>query len=242
MEELFEQLLEKVNDIGYSDEEIESIKKAYEFAKVQHKGMHRKNGDDYIIHPLTVANIVADLNTDSVTVISALVHETIDHGTSSFEEINEIFGEEVKNVVTSLTKVNRLHLLDDSEASSVYLRKVLVALSDDVRVIILKLAGRVHNMRTIEGLPYEKQKQKALETQNVLIPIAHRLGINQIKSELEELCFKFLKSDIYQDIESELPAPRKELEVELNEMMEDISESDNAEGAASGFEDEVCPG
>lgn len=230
MEELFEQLLEKVNDIGYTEKEIESIKKAYQFALMQHKDMHRKNGDDYIIHPLVVANIVADLNTDSVTVISALVHETIDHGTSSFEEIEELFGEEVKNVVTSLTKVNRLHLLDDSEASSVYLRKVLVALSDDVRVIILKLAGRVHNMRTIEGLPYEKQKQKALETQNVLIPIAHRLGINSIKSELEELCFKFLKSDIYQDIESELPAPRKELEMDLAEMMDDISEMVRAQG------------
>ena len=230
MEELFEQLLEKVNDIGYTEEEIESIKKAYQFALMQHKDMHRKNGDDYIIHPLVVANIVADLNTDSVTVISALVHETIDHGTSSFEEIEELFGEEVKNVVTSLTKVNRLHLLDDSEASSVYLRKVLVALSDDVRVIILKLAGRVHNMRTIEGLPYDKQKQKALETQNVLIPIAHRLGINSIKSELEELCFKFLKSDIYQDIESELPAPRKELEMDLAEMMDDISEMVRAQG------------
>lgn len=224
MDNLFQQLLDKVNNIGYSEEEIESIKKAYDFACIQHKGMHRKNGDDYIIHPLTVANIVADLNTDSVTVISALVHETIDHGTSSFEEIEELFGEEVKSVVTSLTKVNRLHLLDDSEASSVYLRKVLVALSDDVRVIILKLAGRIHNMRTIEGLPYEKQKQKALETQNVLIPIAHRLGINSIKSELEELCFKFLKSDIYDDIESELPAPRKELESDLAEMMDDISE------------------
>ena len=230
MEELFEQLLEKVNDIGYTEKEIESIKKAYQFALMQHKDMHRKNGDDYIIHPLVVANIVADLNTDSVTVISALVHETIDHGTSSFEEIEELFGEEVKNVVTSLTKVNRLHLLDDSEASSVYLRKVLVALSDDVRVIILKLAGRVHNMRTIEGLPYDKQKQKALETQNVLIPIAHRLGINSIKSELEELCFKFLKSDIYQDIESELPAPRKELEMDLAEMMDDISEMVRAQG------------
>ena len=230
MEELFEQLLEKVNDIGYTEKEIESIKKAYQFALMQHKDMHRKNGDDYIIHPLVVANIVADLNTDSVTVISALVHETIDHGTSSFEEIEELFGEEVKNVVTSLTKVNRLHLLDDSEASSVYLRKVLVAISDDVRVIILKLAGRVHNMRTIEGLPYDKQKQKALETQNVLIPIAHRLGINSIKSELEELCFKFLKSDIYQDIESELPAPRKELEMDLAEMMDDISEMVRAQG------------
>lgn len=230
MDEMFQKLIDKVNDIGYSEEEINDINRAYEFASKQHEGMKRKNGEPYIVHPLTVASIVADLNTDATTVISALVHETIDHGSSSFEEIEELFGSEVKNIVTSLTKVNRLHLLDDSESSSLYLRKVLVALSEDVRVLILKLAGRVHNMRTIDGLPPHKQKQKALETQNVLIPIAHRLGINSIKSELEDLCFRFLKSDIYDDIESELPAPRKELENDLREMIDDISEIVRAQG------------
>lgn len=226
----FQQLIDKANDNGYSEAEIKDIKRAYEFATLQHKEMVRKNGEEYIVHPLEVACIVADLNVDATTVISALVHETIDHGSSSFEEIEELFGSEVKSIVTSLTKVNRLHLLDASESSSLYLRKVLVALADDVRVIILKLAGRIHNMRTIEGLPLDKQKEKALETQNVLIPIAHRLGINSVKSELEELCFKFLKSDIYEDIENELPAPRSELESDLSEMMDDISEMVRSQG------------
>lgn len=189
-----------------------------------------ENGDDYIIHPLTVALIVANLNSDATTIISALVHESIDHGSSSFEELEELFGKDVKDIVMSLTKVNRLHLLEDSEASSLYLRKVLVALSEDVRVIILKLAGRLHNMRTNDGLSKELQKQKALETWNVLIPIAHRLGINQIKSELEDLCFKYLKPEVYVEIENELPATREELNEILKEMMDDISELIRAQG------------
>ncbi len=222
MEELFSKLLNICIENGYSKSEIDKIKKAYEFAKEQHKDMKRKNGDEYISHPLSVAIIVANLNTDATTVICALIHETIDHGSSSFEEIEELFGSDVKNIVNSLSNVNRLHLTDYSESSSVYLRKVLVALSEDVRVIILKLAGRVHNLRTNEGLSKEKQKQKALETWNVLVPIAARLGINELKEELEDLSFRYLKPEIYEEIESELPAPRVELEDILDDVMNEI--------------------
>lgn len=224
MEEKFQELISLCSENNYKYEEIESIKKAYQYALDMHKDMKRKNGEDFIVHPLTVALIVADLHTDATTVISALVHETIDHGTSSFEELEELFGSDVKNIVYSLSNVNKLHLTDDSQSASLYLRKVLVALSEDARVIILKLAGRLHNMRTNEGLSKEKQKEKALETWNVLIPIAHRLGINSIKSELEDICFRILKPEIYVDIENELPAPREELENILNDMKEDISE------------------
>lgn len=224
METRINELLTICQDNGYLDSEMALIRKAIDFALQQHKGMKRKNGDDYIVHPIEVAIIVANLNTDAETVISALVHETIDHGSSSFDELGYLFGDDVKNIVVSLTKVNRLHLLDASESSSLYLRKVLVALSEDVRVIILKLAGRVHNLRTNEGLSKEKQKQKALETWNVLIPIAHRLGINQLKSELEDLSFRYLKPDVYADIEAELPAPRAELESILSTVMDQIME------------------
>ncbi|MCH5166492.1 MAG: bifunctional (p)ppGpp synthetase/guanosine-3',5'-bis(diphosphate) 3'-pyrophosphohydrolase [Erysipelotrichales bacterium] len=224
MNERFNELLQICEDNRYTSKEIELIKKAYKFASLEHEGMLRKNKDPYITHPLEVAIIVANLNTDAATVVAALVHETIDHGSSNYETIEELFGEDVKNIVVSLAKVNHLHLTDDSESSALYLRKVLVALSEDVRVIILKLAGRVHNLRTAEGLSKEKQKQKALETWNVLIPIAHRLGINQLKSELEDLSFKFLKPEIYVDIENELPAPREELEEDLNLMMEEITD------------------
>ncbi len=224
MDELYRQLLEIVTDNGFSDADIKLVNKAYDFACKQHKDMKRKNGEEYIVHPLNVAIIVANLNTDVLTIVSALIHEVVDHGSSSFEEIEELFGTEVKDIVESLTKVNRLHLIEYSESASLYLRKVLVALSKDARVIILKLAGRLHNLRTNEGLPPEKQKQKAMETWNVLIPIAHRLGINSVKSELEDLSFKYIKPDTYEEIENELPAPREELNKVLNEMMDDITE------------------
>ena len=224
MDELWNKVLEKSLENGYKEEEIAKIKEAYAYACKQHAGMKRKHGDDLIVHPLNVALIVTEINSDATTVISALVHETIERGSSSLEELEELFGTDVKNIVASLTKVNRLHLLDDSEHASLYLRKVLVALSEDVRVIILKLAGRLDNMRSNEVLPPDKQRRNALETWNVLIPIAHRLGINYLKSELEDVCFKFLKPDIYEQIENDLPAPRAELNDVLNAMMDDVSE------------------
>lgn len=230
IQDLYDKLMLQCNENGYTDTEINKIKEAYNYAQEVHKGMKRKNGEEYISHPLNVALIVAELNVDADTIVSALVHETIDHGSSSFEELEEKFGPDVKNIVLSLTKVNRLHLMDGSESSALYLRKVLVALAQDVRVLILKLAGRVHNLRTVDGLDPELQKNKARETENVLIPIAHRLGINSLKAELEDLSFKILRPEIYDEIEAELPEPREELNTELNEMMDDISDLLHSEG------------
>ena len=221
---IFDNILRKCYENNYSSYEIELVKKSYEYAKKVHEGRKRKNGDDFIIHPLTTAEIVANLNSDVTTIVSAMVHEAIQHGNGNLEEIEEEFGTEVKNIVDSLLKVNKLHLVDDSESSALYLRKVLVALSEDVRVIIVKLASRIHNLRTIEGMSPEEGKAKARETWNVLIPIAHRLGINQIKSELEDLSFRILKPDIYDEIESELPLPRPELNSMLNDIMDEISD------------------
>ena len=220
---LYNNLISLCNENDYSKDNIDEINKAYNYALKQHKDMLRKNGEQYIVHPLSVAIIVAELRVDYTTVIAALLHETVDHGTSSYDELKELFGDEVGDIVESLNKVNKLHLVDDSESSAIYLRKVLVALSEDVRVIIIKLAGRVHNLRTIEGLDPETQKIKARETENVLIPIAHRLGIYKLKSELEDLSFKILRPDIYQQIESELPEKREDLQNQLNQMVEEIS-------------------
>ena len=223
-ENILKSILDKCNENNYSLEDIELVKKSYEYAKEKHQGMMRKNGDNFLIHPLTAAEIVANLNSDVTTIVSAMVHESVKRGTGNLDEIEKLFGEDVRNIVESLMKVNKLHLVDDSESSALYLRKVLVALSEDVRVIIVKLASRIHNLRTIEGMTPEEGKAKARETWNVLIPIAHRLGINQIKSELEDLSFRILKPDIYEEIESELPLPRQELNVMLNEVMDEISD------------------
>lgn len=219
----YDELYEKVKKL-YKKEELDTINKAYAFALEKHGDRKRLNGDSYISHPLEVANILSDLNVDSTTIICALLHETINHTDTTIDEIICIFGEEVASIVKSLSKINRLELSDDKDSSAQYLRKVLVGLSEDVRVLFIKLADRLHNMRTLYALPPEAQKQKANETTTVLIPIAHRLGINSIKSELEDLCLRYQKPDVYQDILEQLDGSREELNELLIEMKESISD------------------
>lgn len=220
----FDLIISKCKENNFNEETIEKIKEAYEFAKEKHTGKNRKNGEEFITHPLNVTLILSELNVDSITIIAALVHETTFESDATLEELEEKFGSEVRLIVESLEKINRLKLNDSSESSSIYLRKVLVGLSTDVRVILIKLADRLHNMRTIQALPEEKQKQKAMETKNVLIPIAHRLGINSIKSELEDLWLRYTKPEIYQEILDKLNGTREELNAVLLEMKESISE------------------
>ena len=141
-----------------------------------------------------------DLNVDAITIIAALLHETYSLSDISLDIIENKFGETVKIIIDNLSKLKRLKLTDNNESSSIYLRKVLVGISEDVRVLIIKLADRLHNMRTADALPEDKRKQKINETMEVLIPIAHRLGINSIKSELEDLCLKYGKPDVYEEI------------------------------------------
>lgn len=222
--DIIEYILEKYSNDGLDKERLDKIKEAYLYALNKHKGKKRKTGEDFITHPLSVAKILCDINVDDTTIIAALVHETISESDATLEELENLFGTEVKVIVDSLTKINRLKLSDDSESSSIYLRKILVGLSEDARVLIIKLADRLHNMRTLYSLPEEKQKQKAMETMNVLIPIAHRLGINSIKSELEDLSLRYSKPDVYESILEKLDGTREELEHHLNDMIESVSD------------------
>ena len=185
--------------------------------------MKRLTGEDFITHPIQVANIVNDLNVDATTIIAALLHEVMNNGETELNVLKEKFGETVATIVDSITKINKLELVDDSESSAIYLRKVLVGLATDVRVLFIKLADRLHNMRTNYAINPKKQKQKAYETGAVLIPIAHRLGINSIKSELEDLCLYYTKPDVYNDILDKLNESQKELNDALNEMKESIT-------------------
>jgi len=219
----YDELYDKVKKL-YKKDELDLIDKAYTFAKERHKNLTRLNGDSYISHPLEVANILVDLNVDYITIVCALLHETINHTETKIEELEEEFGKEVSSIVKTLSKINRLELSDDKDSSAQYLRKVLVGLAEDVRVLFIKLADRLHNMRTLYALPSDVQKQKANETTTVLIPIAHRLGINSIKSELEDWCLRYLKPDVYNDILEQLDASREELNELLLEMKQSISE------------------
>ena len=218
-----DKLIEKViNHIPESD--VKKIKEAYLYALEHPKNKKRLNGDDYILHPLNVAYILSDLNYDTDSICAALLHETINHGGSSIEEITKLFGSDVAMLVDSISKMNKLELTDDSNAASMNLRKVLVGLAKDVRVLFIKMADRIHNLRTGDVLEKEALKRKVDETMTVLIPIAHRLGINAWKSEMEDWCLKYSKPDVYKDIEEKLALSRRELEDNLLEMQSEISE------------------
>ena len=203
-------------------EQFETIKKAYLYAYNEHKGMKRLTGDDFITHPLEVTKILMDLNVDDTTIIAALLHEVINNGNKTYDDLVNDFGEDIAKIVLSVSKINKLELPDNNESSVIYLRKILVGLAQDVRVLYIKLADRLHNMRTNWAINPQKQKQKAEETMSVLVPIAHRLGINSIKSELENLSLYYLKPDVYNDILEKLNETVDELNGYLEEMKESI--------------------
>lgn len=216
-------LLEKFQNYDNNQDNLDLIKKAYEYAFQKHFGVKRISGDDYITHPLNVAMILTDINADAACLTAALLHDTIEDTDSTKEEITDLFGEEVALLVDGVTKINRLHFSNAGEQMAANQRKILVGLSEDVRVIIIKLADRLHNMRTLYVMPEERQKKKARETLEILTPVADRLGINKIKSELEDLSLRYLKPEVYFDIVEKLNAKKTEMDEDVNDMLLEVS-------------------
>ena len=219
----YEQLEEKLIKYIKNEDELNDIRKAYEFASIKHLGQKRATGDEYIIHPLNVAYILSEIHADSKTIEAALLHDTIEDCNVKKEEIEDLFGLEVAKLVESITKINRLNFTGDTEAMIANQRKILVGMTEDVRVIILKLADRLHNMRTLWALSDKRQKANAKETLDIFTPIAHRLGINTIKSELEDLSLRYLKPDAYYQIVEKLNKTKVERDNYIVEMMESVS-------------------
>ena len=217
------QLEEKLKKYIKNEEELNEIKKSFEFANIKHNGQKRNSGEDYIIHPLNVAFILAGIHADSKTIEAALLHDTIEDCEVSYEEIENLFGVEVAKLVESITKINKLNFNGDTEALIANQRKILVGMTEDVRVIILKLADRLHNMRTLWALSEKRQKANAKETLDIFTPIAHRLGINSIKSELEDLSLRYLKPDAYYQIVEKLNKTKVERDNYVVEMIESVS-------------------
>lgn len=211
-------------------DELEQIDSAYKYAKEKHKGQFRKTGEPYIIHPLQVAYILTSIKADKETIIAALLHDTIEDTETSKKDIEEKFGENVARLVDGVTKINNINVSTDNEYLTSYYKKIIVGMSEDVRVIIIKLADRLHNMRTLYALPHEKQKKKAKETLEILAPIAHRLGMNKIKSELEELSLKYLKPEAYNDVVEKLNKTKAEREEYVKKMMDEVSDLLNKNG------------
>lgn len=209
---MFDKIIDRLSESA-GTEELNLVNEAYNLAKERSKSEHY----------LRVASIVSELNADSTMIIAALLHDAYAKEDITYDEINEKFGSNIANLVANLIKLRSIKLNDYNESSSIYLRKVLVGISDDVRVIIIKLADRLDEMQTKEYSEEEK-KQIANETMNVLIPIAHRLGINSIKSKLEDLCLRYTKPDVYDEILEKLSGTRKELSVSLEDMQNELIE------------------
>ena len=179
--DLRKELIDKLN---YLDkDEIDIIEKAIDYAYFKHEGQYRKTGEEYIIHPLSVAIILTTIKADKDTIIASLLHDVLEDTPTSKEELENLFGKTVANLVDGVTKINSINVSTENEYLTNYYKKIIVGMSEDVRVIIIKLADRLHNMRTLYAIPVDRQKLKAKETLEILAPIAHRLGMHKIKSE-----------------------------------------------------------
>ena len=217
-------LIEKVSIYDDNSEDLKLIRDSYEYASKKHFSQKRITGDDYITHPLNVAWILTDVKADGKAISAALLHDTIEDSDSTYEEIANLFGEDVAKIVDGVTKINRLNFSSDSEQMAANQRKILVGLSSDVRVLIVKLADRLHNMRTLYVLSEAKQKRKAKETLEILTPVAHRLGIYKIKSELEDLSLRYSNPTAYFDIVERLNVKKSERDAAVGKMLADVSE------------------
>ena len=216
--------MDKVDEYIKNPKEREKILDAYYYAKEKHKGQYRKSGEEYITHPLNVALILTSIYSDSECLIAALLHDVIEDCDVNIEEFKEKFGLTVYKLVDGVTKLGRLHFSTDNEYLVEYYRKIIVGMSEDVRVIIVKLADRLHNMRTLWATPIEKQKKKSKEVLEIFAPLAHHLGIHKIKSELEDLSLRYLKPTVFYDIADKLNKTKAERDTTVYEMQEEVTE------------------
>lgn len=220
----FDALCDKVKVYNNNEKDLNLLLKAYLYAYEKHFGEKRLTNDDYILHPLNVAYILTSLSADIATLCAALLHDDDGNGEENKEELEAKFGKEITNLVVGVNKINRLSFNGDTEAVIATHRKIIVGLSEDVRVIIIKLADRLHNLLTLWVLPEARQREKAKETLDILVPIANRLGIQSLKSELEDLSLRYYKPDIYYSIVERLNKSKVERENTVMEMKNKVSE------------------
>jgi GTP diphosphokinase / guanosine-3',5'-bis(diphosphate) 3'-diphosphatase len=207
----FEDLLEKVR--AYSpDADVELLRRAYVFSAFEHRGQVRHSGEPYLIHPLAVADFLADMKMDAVAIAAGLLHDVVEDTLTTIERIRELFGPEVAHVVEGVTKISAIPFASSEERQAENFRKMLLAMVDDIRVILVKLADRLHNMRTLNHLPDERRVIIAQETRDIYAPIANRLGMSKVKNELEELSFRYLEPQAYEALRARVDAKRRKTE------------------------------
>ncbi len=210
--------------------DVERLREAYRFSSEVHDGQKRLSGEPYLIHPVAVAGVLADLKLDLPSVIGGLLHDTVEDTLTTLPEIEKVFGEEVAALVDGVTKLSRVDFTSHEEKQAENFRKMIMAMAKDIRVVLIKLADRTHNMRTLQYLSPEKQRRIAQETLDIYAPIAHRLGIYWIKSELEDLALKHLRPEIYAQLKQDVAQKKKHREKYINDVISRLTKALAEEG------------
>src|SRR3954470_21772884 len=218
-----EDIVEKVAH-NHPQADLDLLRRAYFFSAREHKGQTRASGEPYLVHPLEVANILADMRLDEVSVSTGLLHDVVEDTLVDLDTIRKYFGDEVTLLVDGLTKISQISNVSHEEQQAENVRKMLLAMVNDVRVVLVKLADRLHNMRTLQFLKPEKRKRIAQETMDIYAPIAHRLGMGKLRGELEDLAFQHLHPEDYRTITAQLEKRRPENEAFLKDVTARIEE------------------
>lgn len=205
--------------------DMDLIKKAYYFGEVNHRGQKRNSGEDYFIHPIAVAKTLSNMKLDDQTICAGLMHDVLEDTSVTYDQMEKEFGHEITFLVDGVTKLKNLNYSSREEKQAENIRKMVMAMSNDVRVVLIKLADRLHNMRTLEYKTREKQVQTATETLEIYVPLAHRLGIYSIKWELEDLCFRYQEPEKYYELAEMVSQKRREREAYINEIIETLTDS-----------------
>ncbi|TAK08736.1 bifunctional (p)ppGpp synthetase/guanosine-3',5'-bis(diphosphate) 3'-pyrophosphohydrolase, partial [bacterium] len=210
--------------------DVEMIRRAFDFSAKVHKGQKRLSGEPYLVHPMAVAGIIADLKLDVPSVVGGLLHDTVEDTLTTLDEVKSLFGAEIAALVDGVTKLSRINFTSHEEKQAENFRKMILAMAKDVRVILIKLADRTHNMRTLSHLPAEKQVMTAQETLEIYAPLSHRLGIAWVKDELEDLSFKYLHPEIYYQLKRNVVKKKSAREKYINEVISIIGKKLEEEG------------
>src|SRR6202789_3879173 len=218
----YRELLRRIQENRPLDD-LSLVRKAYEYSQKNHAGQTRASGEPYLVHPLSVAQVLAEMKMDAVAISAGLLHDSVEDTSVTIVDIRKEFGEQVAHIVEGVTKISQIDFATREEQQAENLRKMMLAMVDDIRVVLIKLADRLHNMRTLEHLTPRRQQKIAKETLEIYGPIAHRLGMGKIRGDLEDLGFQYLHPLTYDQVEKSVNARRKEGEVFLAKMQQVIA-------------------
>src|SRR5262245_12774530 len=223
-----DQLLDRVRSYN-TEADLGVVRKAYEFSARAHKGQLRRSGEPYLQHPIAVAGVLASLKTDVTAVVAGLLHDTLEDTVATPEELEKEFGKDVVHLVDGVTKIGKITFKSYEEKQAENFRKMVLSMADDIRVVLIKLADRLHNMRTLEHLSSAKRQAIAEETLEIYAPLANRLGIGWIKNELEDLCLKHVKPDVYELLRTRVAKRDEDRQQYIQEVIELVTKAMEAD-------------